>query len=168
MRTLNNLLLICAAALACGCAHTGSKMDWITVGPRFPAKSPEQVEVLRDYSEMKHPAGAIGEMKGENIDKDDPDQLGRQVREARRLSAENGADAVVVKKKQLMFESSPLDGSDPQPPQYYIHARALKYVNNLTPEEKAIIKRWRPETLDDLNIPVQGNLPGVDWNSGRR
>ena len=166
MRPLK-ILLIFSAALAGGCAHSAPKVDWIAIGPRFPAKSVEQVEVFNDYSELKHKSGAIGEMKGESLDKNDPELLNAQVRLARRLSAENGADAVIVKKKELLQESGPFTDS-PTPPLFYIHARAIKYVHNLTPEELEIVKRWRPPSLEDFSSNFSGGLYDVDGTSRSR
>jgi len=168
MRTLNTALALCAALLAGGCAHAPTKVDWISIGPSFAPKSAEQVEVLRDYSEIKRPYGAIGEMKGNNLDKSHTSALDQQMLLARRLAAQHGADAVVIKRKELVVESGPFESAAPQPPEYYIHARAFKYVDKLTPEELEIAKRWTPARLDDINLPIKDNMPGLGWDGGHR
>lgn len=168
MRTLNTGLALCAALLAVGCAHAPAKVDWISVGPAFAPKPEEQVEVLRDYSEIRRPYGAIGEMKGNNLDRDDAKALSQQMLLARRLAAQHGADAVVIKRKELVVESGPFESATPQPPEYYIHARAFKYVDKLTPEELEIAKRWTPARLDDINLPIKDSMPGLGWNGSHR
>lgn len=167
MRTLNIAFTLCAALLAGGCAHTPTHVDWISVGPTFAPKKVEQVEVLSDYRDIKRQAGAIGEMKGNNLEKNDIAALQEQMRIARRLAAEHGADAVVIKRKELVVESGPFE-SDAQPPEYFIHARAIKYADKLTPEELEIANRWRPENLDDLNSTKKNAMPAMGWDGSNR
>ncbi|NLO92284.1 MAG: hypothetical protein GX410_09895, partial [Elusimicrobia bacterium] len=98
MRTLNLALICAAAALASGCARHSAKVDWITVGPVFPPKSPEQVEVVQSYSELKYRFGAIGEIKGDSVSDKNSAALDAQALAARAIAAEHGADAIVLKK----------------------------------------------------------------------
>jgi len=167
MRTLKLSLIVCAAALCSGCVHS-AKVDWISIGPVFAPKSPAQVEVVQDYSELRHRFGAIGEMKGDSVPNKNSAALDEQARTARRLAAEHGADAIVLKKKELLRESSALSDNQAPAPEYYIHARAIKYVHNLTPEELETIQNWKPQTLHDLSGDVGPDMSDVDWNGRSR
>ena len=101
-----------------------ANMDWVAIGPEFPAKKAADVEIFTNSKEIKHPYGNIGLLRVRNLEPD-RDTLKRGVEQARKYVAAKGADAMY-----LGQYSSAEDGA-PEPKVTLI-VYALKYADNLT------------------------------------
>ena len=123
MKKIVFTLLGCGLLGACA-TLSHANMDWIAIGPEFPAKKGADVEIFTNPKEITHPYGNIGLLRVRNLDAD-RDTLKRGVQQARKFVAAKGADAMY-----LGQYSSAEDGA-PEPKVTLI-VYALKYADNLT------------------------------------
>lgn len=117
-------LLLLSLALGACATLTQSNMDWIDIGPTFPKKNPEQVEIITSVKEITHPYGNIGLLRITNLEPD-RDTLRRGVQQGRKFVASKGADAMF-----LGQYNSAEDGDSH--PKVTLIIYALKYGDNLT------------------------------------
>ena len=137
-------ILLVAAGLLSGCvALQKSNTDWIAIGPTFPAKNPEDVELIRGRQDVTRPYGNLGLLRVKNLTSD-PDTLMMGIEKARKIVASKGADAMQVNQ----YNSAEDDSADPR---VTLIVYAIKYVDNLTPEDEKAIKKY--EALGMLNEP---------------
>ncbi len=118
--------LTCLTVAACA-TLSRSNMDWIAIGPEFPAKKASEIEIFTDSREIKRPYGNIGLLRVKNLSPD-RDTLKRGVYQARKYVADKGADAMFLGQYNSAEEGS----SDPK---VTLIIYALKYGDNLTEED---------------------------------
>ena len=126
---MKKIVLLGLACLALGACATLShaNMDWIAIGPEFPAKNAADVEIFTDYHDLRRPYGNIGMLRVKNL-APDRDTLKRGVEQARKYVAAKGADA--------MYLGQYNSGEDGSPnPKVTLIVYALKYGDNLTEED---------------------------------
>jgi len=123
---MKKIILISLACLSLGACATLSQanMDWIAIGPTFPAKNASDVEIFTNPKEITHPYGNLGLLRIKNLEPD-RDTLKRGVQQARKYVASKGADAMY-----LGQYNSAEDGS--ANPKVTLIIYALKYADNLT------------------------------------
>ncbi|MGB2579770.1 hypothetical protein AAIR98_001689 [Elusimicrobium simillimum] len=126
------ITLILVLFFAAGCrGFFVQTPDWIPTGPVF-APNKGEVELYSNYTEIKRPYGNLGmiRMKGVPQRREDvKSALNTMVK----FAAEKGADAVIVAQEA---EGEGMTGT------IMIVGYALKYVDNLTPEDDAAIKEF--------------------------
>lgn len=72
------------------------RIDWIQVGPQFPARSAKSVAVYKSKAAPGRPWGAVGVIHGPRVPAADSRVMEKHMKEARRLAAEHGADGVIL------------------------------------------------------------------------
>lgn len=124
MKKMLGILVGCLLLGACA-TLSHANMDWIAIGPTFPAKkNAADVEIFTNPKDITHPYGNIGLLRVRNLDPD-RDTLKRGVEQARKFAASKGADAMY-----LGQYSSAEDGA--AEPKVTLIVYALKYGDNLT------------------------------------
>ena len=119
------VLTVLGSLVVAACATLSqANMDWIDIGPTFPAKSAANVEIFTSPQEITHPYGNIGLLRVKNLSPD-RDTLKRGVEQARKYVASKGADAMF-----LGQYNSAEDGS--ANPKVTLIVYAIKYADNLT------------------------------------
>ncbi|MFH1618561.1 MAG: hypothetical protein ABIG11_01500 [bacterium] len=88
-----------------GCA--AHRLDWITVGPTFPKKNWKDIAVYATKEAPGRPWGAIGVIHGQRIRYSDRKAIEKQMKTARKMAAEAGADAIIMTQEEI----NPTDGS---------------------------------------------------------
>ena len=73
-----------------------SNMDWIPIGPEFPAKQDAAaVEIFTDKSQITRPYGNLGLLRIKNLNPD-RETLKRGVQKGRKFVASKGGDAMFL------------------------------------------------------------------------
>ncbi len=127
---MKKVIWILAGCMGLGaCASVSqSNMDWIPIGPEFPAKkNAADVEIVTDRSQIKRPYGNLGLLRIKNLDPD-RDVLKRGVQQGRKFVASKGGDAMFLGQYNSAEDSSPN-------PKVTLIIYALKYGDNLTEED---------------------------------
>ena len=126
---MKKIILIGLAYLGLGACATLShaNMDWIAIGPEFPAKKASEVEIFTDTREIKHPYGNIGMLRVKNL-APDRDTLKRGVQQARKYVASKGADGMYLGQYNSAEDGSP-------DPKVTLIVYAIKYGDNLTEQD---------------------------------
>ena len=125
-----------------GCATLSqADTDWIPVGPDFPPTKPQDIEVVSGRQDVTRPYGNLGMLRIKNI-KPDRDSLLMGIEKGRKILASKGADAMQVNQ----YNSAEDGATDPR---VMLIIYAIKYVDNLTEEDKAAIKNF--EVLGVVN-----------------
>lgn len=136
-----------AAVFFCACATASKKMQWTAAGPAFAPRDISAIAVYRSKEEIKRPWGAIGVIHGERFSEDDPAALNAEIEKARRLTAQNGGDAVIIlenrESEQQEKEGYAIVGGS----EMFLSGYAIKYLDNLTPLDDEAIKKWDSENL---------------------
>lgn len=129
-------LLPLAALCACGTMEMGgSNTDWIPIGPDFPPNKTRPVEVVSGRSEITRPYGNLGLLRIKNLSPD-RETLKRYVEKGKKFAASKGADAI-----SLGQYNSAEDGA--ADPRVTLIIYAIKYVDNLTPEDEKAIEDFK-------------------------
>ena len=138
-----SLFLGALAAVLCGCATLDNhvNMDWIPIGPDFPANKTQKVEVVSGRDQITRPYGNLGLLRIKNVDPD-RDSLRRGIERGKKFVASKGADAMF-----LGQYNSAEDGASG--PKVTLIIYAIKYVDNLTPQDQKAIEDF--EVLGILN-----------------
>ena len=136
---MKKIFLIGLGCLSLGACATlrQTNMDWIAIGPEFPATSAANVEIITDSKEITRPYGNIGLLRVKNLTPD-RDTLKRGVQQARKFVASKGADAMF-----LGQYNSGEDGS--AEPKVTLIVYALKYGDNLTQADFNAMKDFEIE-----------------------
>ena len=140
------IILMAAGLLLAACATLEqSNVVWIPIGPEFAPKKPKDVELIRGRQDVTRPYGNIGQLRIKNV-KPDPDSLLLGVEKARKIVASKGDDAMQINQ----YNSAEDDSADPR---ITLIVYAIKYVDNLTPEDEEAIKKF--EALGMLNGAIE-------------
>ena len=135
LASLGMLLLI-------GCATLRqADTDWIPIGPEFPPTKPQDVEVVSGRQDITRPYGNLGMLRIKNL-RPDRDSLLMGIEKARKIAASKGADAMQINQ----YNSAEDDATDPR---ITLIVYTIKYVDNLTEEDKKAIKNF--EVLGIVN-----------------
>ncbi len=123
------ILLLIGYAVLAGCASLGeANLDWIAIGPEFPAKKDaNEIEIFTDKNQIKRPYGNLGLLRIKDLEPD-RDTLKRGVQKGRKFVASKGGDAMF-----LGQYNTAEDGS--ANPKVTLIIYALKYGDNLTEED---------------------------------
>ena len=124
------------ALLLVGCATLEqSNLDWIPIGPDFPATKAKDVEIVGSKSEITRPYGNLGLLRIKNL-KPDRAVLKMGVEKGRRFVASKGADAMLIGQ----YNSAEDGATDPR---VTLIIYAIKYVDNLTEEDEKAIEDFK-------------------------
>ncbi len=130
------LLLMAVSMVLMGCATLEqANADWIPIGPEFPAKKAKEVELISGRQDVKRPYGNLGLLRIKNI-KPDRDSLLMGIEKGRKIAASKGADAIQVNQ----YNSAEDGAADPR---ITLIIYAIKYVDNLTPEDEEAIENFQ-------------------------
>ena len=122
--------------LLAGCATLEqSNLDWIPIGPDFPATKAKNVEIVGSKSEITRPYGNLGLLRIKNL-QPDRDVLKMGVEKGRRFVASKGADAMLIGQ----YNSAEDGATDPR---VTLIIYAIKYVDNLTEEDEKAIEDFK-------------------------
>lgn len=120
----------CAALSACATLEQ-TNVDWIPIGPEFPATKVKDVEIISGREDVTRPYGNLGLLRIKNL-KPERDIILMGVEKGRKIAASKGADAI-----QIGQYNSAEDGATD--PRVTLIIYAIKYVDNLSEaDEKAI------------------------------
>lgn len=135
-------LMIAAGVLLVGCATLNQgNVDWIAVGPEFPATKVEDIEIIGKPEDIKRPYGILGLLRIKNL-KPQQDILLMGMAKGKKIAASKGADAIQIGQYNNASEGV----SDPR---VTLIMYAIKYVDKLTEKDKEAIKKF--EVLGVLN-----------------
>lgn len=115
--------------------------DWIAIGPEFPPTKAKDIQLVSSREDVKRPYGNLGLLRIKNI-KPDRANIRMGIEKGRNIAASKGADAIQINQ----YNSAEDDVSDPR---ITLIIYAIKYVDNLTPEDKKAIEEF--EVLGMLN-----------------
>ncbi|MFA6583194.1 MAG: hypothetical protein WCS77_02760 [Elusimicrobiaceae bacterium] len=149
--------VFCAALVCAGCATAADRMDWISVGPVYAKK--DGLVPAYSFGGISKPWRAMGIIRSPFTDRGDSDALAEYVKQARKIAAQYGADAVVAKvvdKDETPAEYLPRGTK----PQSYVWAVAVKFEENVQVEKPVSLSIFGandsvPGTEDAFNdVPV--------------
>lgn len=122
--------------LLAGCATLEqTNLDWIAIGPDFPATKAKNVQILGSKSEITRPYGNLGLLRIKNL-KPERDVLKMGVEKGRRFAASKGADAILIGQ----YNSAEDGASDPR---VTLIIYAIKYVDDLSEEDEKAIEDFK-------------------------
>ncbi len=87
-------IIFSAVLISAGCGI--HRLDWIQAGPEFPPKKYTDVSIYRTKEEPGRPWGAVGIIHGPHVPVSDRGEISRQMKEARMLAADHGADGIII------------------------------------------------------------------------
>ncbi|MBR4591971.1 MAG: hypothetical protein IKO35_02035 [Elusimicrobiaceae bacterium] len=122
--------------LAMGCATLEqNNVDWIPIGPEFPATKVKDIEIISGRGDVTRPYGNLGLLRIKNL-KPQRDSLLMGIEKGKKIAASKGADAI-----QIGQYNSAEDGATD--PQVTLIIYAIKYVDQLTPADEQAIEDFR-------------------------
>ena len=122
--------------LLAGCATMEmGNLDWIAIGPEFPPTKAKEIEVVSGREDITRPYGNLGLLRIKNL-RPDRETLKLGIERGRRFVASKGADAM-----QIGQYNSAEDGATD--PRITLIIYAIKYVDNLTEEDKQAIEDFK-------------------------
>lgn len=122
--------------LLAGCATLEqTNLDWIPIGPDFPATKAKNVQIIGSKSEITRPYGNLGLLRIKNL-KPERDVLKMGVEKGRRFAASKGADAILIGQ----YNSAEDGASNPR---VTLIIYAVKYVDNLSEEDEKAIEDFK-------------------------
>lgn len=129
-------ILGAALLLLTGCATLEqTNLDWIPIGPDFPATKAKNVQIIGSKSEITRPYGNLGLLRIKNL-KPERDVLKMGVEKGRRFAASKGADAILIGQ----YNSAEDGASNPR---VTLIIYAVKYVDNLSEEDEKAIEDFK-------------------------
>lgn len=129
-------ILGAALLLLAGCATLEqTNLDWIPIGPDFPATKAKNVQIIGSKSEITRPYGNLGLLRIKNL-KPERDVLKMGVEKGRRFAASKGADAILIGQ----YNSAEDGASNPR---VTLIIYAVKYVDNLSEEDEKAIEDFK-------------------------
>lgn len=133
---------ICFTAVLCAflCACAGLNqvnLDWIPIGPEFPAKTTAEVDIFTDRAQITRPYGNLGLLRIKNLNPD-RDSLKRGVQRGRKFVAAKGGDALFLGQYNSAEDGAPN-------PKVTLIIYALKYGDNLTEADLKAMKEFEVE-----------------------
>ncbi|MBO7191247.1 MAG: hypothetical protein J6V32_04010 [Elusimicrobiaceae bacterium] len=129
--------MVFAGFLLAGCATLEqANVDWIAIGPTFAPTKVKDLEIINGRDDVKRPYGNLGLLRIKNL-RPDRDTLLMAVEKGKKIAASKGANAI-----QIGQYNSASDGlvSDPR---VTLFIYAIKYVDNLTEEDKKAIEEFK-------------------------
>lgn len=136
MRKICFALSLCALLGACATINQAN-MDWIPIGPEFPAKTASEVAIFTDRSQIKRPYGNLGLLRIKNLNPD-RDTLKRGVQRGRKFVAAKGGDAMFLGQYNSAEDGAPN-------PKVTLIIYALKYGDNLTEADLKAMQNFEVE-----------------------
>ena len=122
--------------LAMGCATLEqNNVDWIPIGPEFPATKVKDIEIISGRGDVTRPYGNLGLLRIKNL-KPQRDSLLMGIEKGKKIAASKGADAI-----QIGQYNSAEDGATD--PQVTLIIYAIKYVDQLTLADEQAIEDFR-------------------------
>ena len=121
------------AVFLAGAACAVPRPDVIQVGPWFPPKSVNEVQVFLSREQIVKPWGAIAVIHSDKFRSGDKVASGHRRTAARKLAAGAGADGVIIAEETTMVD--PRLGLY-QEPENYISALAFKYAADISTAPK--------------------------------
>ncbi|MDD4004260.1 MAG: hypothetical protein PHW69_03540 [Elusimicrobiaceae bacterium] len=152
-----------AAAAACGCASAPGRCDWITVGPIYTQKDYARVQAY-SFKGLKKDWRAIGLIRSPLVEAGNRARLQAYVLDTRKLAAQYGADAVVLKVVDKSQEPNP-DGNT-GPAMAYIWAVAVKLEENIKKETPLSTDVFAPENQGLPGLVSDGDAPAAGSPAG--
>ena len=129
-------ILGAALLLLASCATLEqTNLDWIPIGPDFPATKAKNVQIIGSKSEITRPYGNLGLLRIKNL-KPERDVLKMGVEKGRRFAASKGADAILIGQ----YNSADDGESDPR---VTLIIYAIKYVDDLSEEDEKAIEDFK-------------------------
>lgn len=128
MRLVPAVLLLAVSLSSCA----SPRVDVIQVGPWFPPRDWEKVEVFSSRNQTRKPWGAIALFHGPHISGRDAKTFEKHKNKARRLAAEIGADAVILAPEAVNRTEVPLSAGEGGTGLIFLTGLALKYENNVS------------------------------------
>ncbi|WP_428055293.1 hypothetical protein [Candidatus Avelusimicrobium alvi] len=129
-------ILGAALLLLASCATLEqTNLDWIPIGPDFPATKAKNVQIIGSKSEITRPYGNLGLLRIKNL-KPERDVLKMGVEKGRRFAASKGADAILIGQ----YNSAEDGASDPR---VTLIIYAIKYVDDLSEEDEKAIEDFK-------------------------
>lgn len=129
-------IIMTAGVLLTGCATLNqSNVDWIPIGPEFPATKAKDIQIIGGREDVTRPYGNLGLLRIKNL-KPQRDSLLMGVEKGKKIAASKGADAI-----QIGQYSNAEEGvSDPR---VTLIIYAIKYVDNLTEKDEKAIEDFK-------------------------
>ena len=115
--------------------------DWIPIGPEFPPTKVKDIQLVSGRQDVTRPYGNLGMLRIKNV-KPDRENILMGIEKGRKIAASKGADAIQINQ----YNSAEDDAADPR---ITLIIFAIKYVDNLSPEDKKAIEEF--EVLGMLN-----------------
>ena len=117
------IIALCGFLGACAGVNQAN-LDWIPIGPEFPAKTAAEVEIFTERAQITRPYGNLGLLRIKNLNPD-RDSLKRGVQRGRKFVAAKGGDALFLGQYNSAEDGAPN-------PKVTLIIYALKYGDNLT------------------------------------
>ncbi len=122
--------------LLVGCATLQqADTDWIPIGPEFPPTKAKDIEIVSGRQDVTRPYGNLGLLRVKNV-KPDRENILMGIEKGRKIAASKGADAIQLNQ----YNSAEDDAADPR---ITLIIYAIKYVDNLTPQDKKAIEEFQ-------------------------
>ena len=135
-------LVVFGILLLAGCATLQqADTDWIPIGPEFPPTKAKDVQLVSGRQDVTRPYGNLGLLRIKGI-KPDRENILMGIEKGRKIAASKGADAIQINQ----YNSAEDDAADPR---ITLIIYAIKYVDDLTPEDQKAIEEF--EVLGMLN-----------------
>ncbi|HUT86420.1 MAG TPA: hypothetical protein VMW66_06270 [Elusimicrobiales bacterium] len=149
MKLSTGICFFLFVVLCVGCmAHRQQKADWISLGPVFNPVKAETVEVFKSGKKIKRASAVVGVIKSGYIDASNEKAIETEITKIIALAAQHGANAIILRRMDVMEDATYADKKLVETPHIYLYAKALKYVDNLTQEDKNAIEEWEADTYN--------------------
>jgi hypothetical protein len=146
MKSFVKIYVLLFGLVLAGCIAHRQKIEWFSMGPTFKPVKAANVEIFKSKSEIKRPWGSIGIIHSRYVAAENEKAVKREIDRVVSLAAANGANAVIIRKVDVTNRSAYAGEKYLTTPHIYIYATAIKYADNLTPEEKNAIEKWEADT----------------------
>jgi len=147
MKLLPAALLLCPLAF-CACATTSGGRpsggtDWIAIAPAFEPAKTKTVPSFSSGMEVGRPYLSIGLLHSPPFNPNDRRAEEKYTEDFRRVAAQYGADAVIAASQVAPEVDDPFTPlGQKKEPQANLSGVAIKYVENITPEQKRRLENW--------------------------
>jgi len=129
-------IILTGVFLLAGCATMDQgNVDWIPIGPEFPATKAKDIEIIRGREDITRPYGNLGLLRIKNL-KPQRESLLMGVEKGKKFAASKGADAIQVGQ----YNSAEDGATDPR---ITLIIYAIKYVDHLTEKDEKAIEDFK-------------------------
>lgn len=129
-------IILTGVFLLAGCATMEQgNVDWIPIGPEFPATKVKDIEIIRGREDITRPYGNLGLLRIKNL-KPQRESLLMGVEKGKKFAASKGADAIQVGQ----YNSAEDGATDPR---ITLIIYAIKYVDHLTEKDEKAIEDFK-------------------------